>query len=88
MYGLQKMEIIWSHTANRTCDRLGQYGGEVIDHPPLQSQSRDFHMFRLHLAGSRFATDANMKQAVNSWLQMLDTDIIYNATLAFLSEYL
>ena len=38
------------------------------------------HLFRtlnMHLAGKRFAPDADMKQAATSWLQVLDTDLFY-----------
>jgi hypothetical protein len=37
----------------------------------------DFNFFgplKEHLTGKRLATDTDMKQAVTSWLQTLDTD--------------
>jgi hypothetical protein len=40
----------------------------------------DFHVFGAvmkHLAGKHFATDSNMKQAVTSSLQTLDTSFLY-----------
>jgi hypothetical protein len=33
-----------------------------------------------HLDDKQFATDANMQQAVTSWLQTLDTDFFYTDT--------
>jgi hypothetical protein len=40
----------------------------------------DFHLFgplKKHLGERRFATDDEVKQAVMSWLQALDTDFLY-----------
>jgi hypothetical protein len=64
-------------TPNWACDWLWRYGWEVMDHLPtgLDLTSGDVHFFgplKKHLALSRFSTDANMKQAITSWLQALD----------------
>jgi hypothetical protein len=43
----------------------------------------DFHLFALtkkYLAGKRFATDPDVKQAVPSWPPTLDTDLCYTGT--------
>jgi hypothetical protein len=50
----------------------------------------DFHLFGLlkkHLAGKQFATDANVKQAVTSRLQLLDTNFFYTGIQACLSSF-
>jgi hypothetical protein len=49
-----------------------------MDHPPYSPNltHSDFHVFGLltkQMPGKQFATDAKMKQAVTSWLQMHDT---------------
>ena len=36
-----------------------------------------FGTLDMHLAGKRFAPDADTKQAATSWLQVLDTDLFY-----------
>jgi hypothetical protein len=66
-------------TANRTCESLRFCGWEKGDHrshsPDVQSS--DFHLFgqlKKRLADERLATDADVKQAVTSWLQTLDTN--------------
>jgi hypothetical protein len=60
------------HTANHTCD------WDVVDHPPYGS---DLTPSGSHLFGSlnKYVTAirGNMKQAVTSWLQTLDTDSFY-----------
>ena len=73
------MEITGSHTANWTCDWLQRYGWEVLDRPSCSPDfaTSDYHLFGLltkHLIGKQCATDADVKQAVASWLQTLDTD--------------
>jgi hypothetical protein len=53
-----------------------------MDHPPCSPNlvPSDFHLFvplKKELAGMWFLTDADMKQAVTSWLQTLNTDSFY-----------
>jgi hypothetical protein len=53
-----------------------------MDHPPYNSNvtHRDFSLsgpVKKHLAGKQFATDTDMKQAVTSWLQTLDTNFFH-----------
>jgi hypothetical protein len=69
------------HMTNWTSYWLRCYGWEVMDHPPYCSAlaPSDFHLFRTcnkHLAGKLFVAGANMKQAVTSWLQTLDKDLL------------
>lgn len=57
--------------------------GRLWDHSPysLYLAPSDFHLSGLlkkHLDGKRFATDANMKQAVTSSLETLDTVSFYH----------
>ena len=71
-----------THTANQAGDLLLHCDWEVIDHPPfnpdfMPSDSRLFGPHNKKLAGKRFVTDADVKQAVTSWLQTLDTDMFY-----------
>jgi hypothetical protein len=49
----------------------------------------NFHFFvpLKHLAGKRFATHANMKQAVPSWLQTLGTNLYYSGTIALMLQW-
>jgi len=45
----------------------------------IRSQASDFHVFKCpkkHVA-STFVADDEVKEAVTSWLQMLDTDFYY-----------
>jgi hypothetical protein len=53
-----------------------------MDHHPCcrDRVSSDLYLFGSqgkHLAGKLFATDADMKQAVTSWLQILDARFFY-----------
>lgn len=57
--------------------------GRLWDHSPYSPRlaPSDFHLSGLlkkHLDGKRFVTDANMKQAVTSWLVTLDTVSFYH----------
>jgi hypothetical protein len=71
------------HTANQTCDFLWRYGWEVMDRHPYSPDlvPRNLHLlepFSEQLTGKQFATEANIQQAVNSWLEkILDTDFFY-----------
>jgi hypothetical protein len=49
-----------------------------------RSQSNDFHVFIClkYVASSRFVADDEMKEAVTSWLQTLDTDFYYKGIQA------
>jgi hypothetical protein len=83
---LRQSFIIWhdnarSHTAKRTCDSLRHYGWMGYGPTSLQSRLRAsvFSLFEqlkntCNLAGKRSARDADMKQAVTSWPQALDTN--------------
>jgi hypothetical protein len=60
------------------------YGWKAVDHPSNSSYltHSDFHLFgplEKHLSGKRFATDADVKQAVISWLHVLDADFVYTS---------
>jgi hypothetical protein len=53
-----------------------------MDHCPQNPYfaPSDFNLFGLlkkHQAGKNFAADANIKQAVTSWLQTLDSSFFY-----------
>jgi hypothetical protein len=70
------------HTANSTSELLRRYIWEALDYPPYSPDltPSDFHLFgplKKHLGGRRSATDGEVKQAVMSWLQALDTDFFY-----------
>lgn len=64
--GSTEMVITESHV-NRTCGWLWRYTRQVTDQP-LYSQSH----------ARQFVTDANMKQAVTSWLQTRNSDFFYS----------
>jgi hypothetical protein len=63
------------------------YGGCSITFSPITVTSpigstgrSDFHYFgplKKHLSGKPFATDADVKQVITSWLQPLDTNFLY-----------
>jgi hypothetical protein len=60
-------------------------GLQVMD-PTLYMTTRDLYLFwnfKKHLPRKQFATDADVKQAVTSWLQKRDTDICYAGIQAF-----
>ena len=63
------MESLDLHSANRTCDSLRCYGWEVMDLTPCKTgfAPTDFRLFWAPI-GKRFATNADMKQAVWNWL--------------------
>lgn len=76
------MEVIGHHIANWTCGWLWCNSWIITDHAPNSPNlmSIDFYLFgplKKHLTGKQFATYANIKQAVTSWLKTLDTDIFY-----------
>jgi hypothetical protein len=84
--GSKEMEDTGPHTANWICYWLWCYGWEVMDHPPYRPDhvSNDFYIFgplKNHLPGKQSKADNNMKQAVTSSLQMLDTNFCYAAML-------
>jgi len=67
------------HTASRNCD-WPLRAGQLREHgsPSLQPRSRDhqFHLcgfFNKHLTGKQFATEADVKQAVTSWILIIYT---------------
>ena len=52
---------------------------EVLENLPC-NRAQTLHLFvqsKKHLAGRRFAEDADVKQAVTSWLHALDTHFFY-----------
>jgi len=66
---------------------LSPYVWEVMD-PTLHSTSRDLYFFwnfKKHLHLKQFVTDADVKQAVTSWLQRRDTGICYATIQDFVS---
>jgi hypothetical protein len=70
------MEIAGPHT----CDELEHNGWEVMDYSSCGPDFAlsDYHqleLFKKQLIGKRCATDADVKQAVISYLQTLDTDL-------------
>jgi hypothetical protein len=71
------LEITGPHNANRTRDCLRHYGREVMDCLPC-SPGLHFHLvgpLRKYPTNKRLATDADVKQAVVSWLQTRDTNL-------------
>jgi hypothetical protein len=74
--GSKEMEIIGPHSTSGTCDWLQHHVWEPKDHPPYTAHN-NFHLLRSipyeTPGGEEFATDADMKQAVTSRLQTLDT---------------
>jgi len=56
----------WLRVTTITCEWLRRCSWELMDHP-LYSP----------LKGKRFATDANVKQAVTSWLRTLQSAVSY-----------
>jgi hypothetical protein len=63
-----------------------------MDHPPY-SPSRtilDFHLLgslKKHLADKQFAADIDMKQAVTSWLQTLETGFFFASIQALMPQW-
>jgi hypothetical protein len=56
---------------------------QPVASPVGRMRPSDFHFFRhhkKHLDGKQFAADADMKQAVISWLQRLDTFLLHQDT--------
>jgi len=67
-------------TANGTPNRSLRYDCQVTEHPTHSPDlaSCNFHLLgplKKHLASMRFAKDADVKQAVTSWLLTTDTDL-------------
>jgi len=86
------MEFTRPSTANRTYDRLRLCGWEATDHHPYSTDlvPRYFHLFvylKEHLAGKRFAADADMKQVVAYWIQTLDIDFFYAGMRALVPRW-
>jgi hypothetical protein len=80
------------HAANQPRDWLLSCHWKVLDclsYGPSLVPS-DFYLFGLFkkpFSGKTFATDANMKQAVTSWLRKLDTDLHYTKMQALLPRW-
>jgi hypothetical protein len=91
--GLNKLKSFRPHIANQSCDWFLRYGCELLDHPPYSSHLvyADSHLFgplQKDICGKRFATAADVNQAVTVWLEMLATlhrfleqDISFGATV-------
>lgn len=67
------------HTATATRDLLQRFRWEVLDHPPYSPDlaPSDYHLFgplKKHLEGQHFRTDAEVQQAVLTWLHNPDAD--------------
>jgi len=82
--GSKEIRNIGTHTANQTCDGYGTMVGRLLTTPlsPDIAPS-DFKFLILPtkpLIGKQFATDADVKQAVTSWLQIYENDFFYNGT--------
>jgi hypothetical protein len=80
--GSEDMEVTGPHTDNWICYWLWCYGWEVMDHPAYRPDrmSNNFYIFgpcKNHLPGKQSKADNHVKQAVTSWLQMLDTTFYY-----------
>lgn len=70
------------HTATATRDLLQRFRWQVLDHPPYSPDlaPSDFHLFgplKKHLGGLHFRTDAEVQQAVLTWLHNLDADFFH-----------
>jgi hypothetical protein len=56
---------------------LGSYGPSFLE-PRFHAQAfQSLRSFKKHLSCNQFVTDADMKQAVTSWLHTLGTDSVY-----------
>ena len=74
------MKITVTHLTDRICDYLRRYGWELMDCPHYRPHTSDLYFFghlKTHLVGREFVTDADVNQAVTSWLQSLPTDLQY-----------
>ena len=65
------------HTANWDCKVVRPSGWEVMDNCPYRRDvaPSDFHLFgpiQTRLAGERFVTDGDVKQAVVYWPRTID----------------
>ena len=68
-----------TYSAIRIQNLIRSFGWEKIDHPPYSQDLAlsDFHLFRHikeFLGGKRFATDDEMKNAVQDWLSSQAAD--------------
>lgn len=84
------MQITDTHTAFRTCDQLRRYGWKFTIHSPQRPDpaTSDLHPFgcrKKQLACKTFATDADVKQAVTSRLQIIDIDFFKAGLQALVS---
>lgn len=67
----------WAQTVGRVVHIV------LIASPVGSTKPSDLHLFRhhkKHFDGKQFARDANMKQAVNSWLQRLESFLLHQDT--------
>ena len=72
-----------AHSTNRTCDWLRLEGHSPNSPYLTHSDFRLFGPLEKHMSGKRFATDADVKQAVTSWPHALDADFFYARLQAF-----
>ena len=80
--GSKEMETTVPNIANQLHEWLWCYGWDVMDHCPHKPYftPSDFSLIGLlkkHQAGKNFVVDANITQAVTSWLQTLDSNFFY-----------
>lgn len=70
-------------TANRTCDWqlwTGRLRGKGSPSLYPRSSAHEFHLCGLikkHLTGKQFATEADVKQSVSSWILIIYTDLFF-----------
>ena len=71
----RRRKIPWPHTAHWTCDWSWHFSWEVTDHYPnsLNLAPSLFGTSKKHFFAKWYTADGDMKQAVASWLQTLDT---------------
>ena len=79
-----------SQSAIRTQNLIRSFGWEQNDHPPYSPDlvPSDFHLFRYFkefFGGKHFATDDEMKEAVQDWLSSQAADV-YDLGIQKLSE--
>lgn len=89
--GSKEIRKIGPHTANQTCAGYGTMVGRLQTTPVRPNIApSDFKLLIFltkPLIDKQFATDADVKQAVTSWVQAFDTDFFYTGTKVLVLQW-
>lgn len=91
LMGSKEIRNIGPHTTNQTRDSYGTVVGRLQTTPLspeiAPSNFRLLILVTKPLTGKQFATEADVKQVVTSWLQIYDTHFFYTGTQVLVPQW-